>query len=483
MNKKKLIKFNFIKTKIQRNNHIHFIGIGGYGMGGIAKILINEGYYITGSDIMPNLITEYLSTLGAKIYFNHDYKNINYANVVVISSAISNNNPELIYARKQNIPIISRGEMLAELMRVCYGIAIAGTHGKTTTTAMLASIYIESGLDPSFVNGCIAKTGIIQANSGNSNYFIAEADESDASFLYLKPIVAVVTNIEYDHMDTYQGKLEKLKQAFIDFLHNVPFYGYTVVCLDDTVIRDLIPQINRSITTYGFSKHADLRIENYVQSGMKSYFRLTIKDHICLKISLNAPGRHNALNAVAAIAVSYNEGVSEKSIINGLKYFKGTKRRFDFLGKFPTKSLDGNIGNTILIDDYGHHPTEIEATIRAIRLGWPSRKLLMIFQPHRYTRTRDMLNSFANVLSKADILFILDVYAAGEQKITGADSNALCNAIQKIGKLNPTLIKKPEFILDVLAKYISGNDVVLTQGAGNIGQIAINLAYSKLKTI
>ncbi|MXP51149.1 UDP-N-acetylmuramate--L-alanine ligase [Pantoea sp. SoEX] len=482
MNKKKLIKFHNIKTKMHDVSHIHFIGIGGCGMGGIAKILIHEGCYnISGSDIMPNVITKYLSKLGTKIYLNHCSENINNANLVVVSSAIADNNPELISARKSNIPIISRGEMLAELMRLRYGIAIAGTHGKTTTTAMLSSIYIENGSDPSFVNGGISKTEHIQANLGSSKYFIAEADESDASFLYLRPIVAIVTNIDSDHMNTYQGKFENLKQTFIKFLHNLPFYGYTVMCLDDITIRDLMTYIKRPTITYGFSKDADFRIENYVQDGTQSFFRLIIKDHVCLKIQLNIPGKHNALNAAAAIAVSYNEGIDEKSIVNALKYFQNTKRRFDFLGTFSTKDINGNIGTAILIDDYGHHPNEIDATINTIRSGWPNRQLLMIFQPHRYTRTRDMLTDFANVLSKVDVLLILNVYSAGEKIIPGADSHCLCDAIRKIGQLNPILIREPQHISKILLKYISGNDIILTQGAGNIGKIAHNIACYKLK--
>ncbi|PPI88013.1 UDP-N-acetylmuramate--L-alanine ligase [Candidatus Pantoea edessiphila] len=482
MNKKNLAKFCYIKPKMYHINHIHLVGIGGCGMGGIAKILISEGYYISGSDIEPNAITKYLSQLGAKIYFNHYAGNINCTtDVVVFSSAISRNNPELIYAKKKNIPIISRAEMLAELMRFSYGIAISGTHGKTTTTAMLSSIYIEGGLDPTFINGGILKIEDTQAHLGDNNYFIAEADESDASFLHLKPIVAIVTNIESDHMDTYQGNFENLKQTFINFLHKLPFYGYIVMCIDDMVIHDLIPRIDRKIITYGFSKKADFRIENYVQHGTKSYFRLVIKNQSCLKIILNAPGKHNALNATAAIAVSYKEGIDEKSIINALQYFKGIKRRFDFLGKFSTQLINGKIGDIVLIDDYGHHPTEISVTIKSVRSGWPKRKLIMIFQPHRYTRTRDMIYSFADVLSKVDELILLNVYSAGEKIIPDADSNSLCKAIRNLKKIDPVLITENNIIPDILSSMISGYDVILTQGAGNVGKIAIELINSKLQ--
>ncbi|PPI88651.1 UDP-N-acetylmuramate--L-alanine ligase [Candidatus Pantoea edessiphila] len=480
MDKIKLLKVNYTIPKMNQIRHIHLIGIGGCGMGGIAEILINLGYYVSGSDIVSNLITQNLSQLGAKIYLNHYPENINNANVIVVSSAISHNNSELISARKKNIPIINRAEMLAELMRFRYGIAISGTHGKTTTTAILSTIYINSGLDPTFINAEIVNIKGTQAHLGSSNYFITEADESDASFLYLKPIVAIITNIECDHMDTYKGKLENLKKTFINFLHNLPFYGYTVICIDDMVIRNLIPYINRKIITYGFSEDADLIIKNYVQHGHKSYFKLKIKNYLCLKIVLNIPGHHNALNAAAAIAVAYEEGINEEHIVNSLKSFKGTKRRFEILGKFPTQPINGNIGNAILIDDYGHHPTEIDVTIKSIRSGWPKRKLIMLFQPHRYTRTRDMLNDFAYVLSKVDILLMLDVYSAGEMIISGADSDSLCNIIRSYGKRNPILIKEHNLISKTIASFISGNDVILTQGAGNIGNIAINLANFKL---
>ncbi|PPI86599.1 UDP-N-acetylmuramate--L-alanine ligase [Candidatus Pantoea edessiphila] len=481
MDKEKSIKIYSMKSKMHQINHIHFIGIGGSGMGGIAKILICEGYHISGSDIFPNVITRYLSTLGAKIYFNHRSENVNNANVVVISSAIPFNNPEILSAKKQNIPIISRAEMLAELMRFRYGIAISGTHGKTTTTSILSSIYIESGLNPTFISGGIVKKRNVLANLGDSNYLIAEADESDASFLHLNPMVAIITNIDLDHMDTYQGEVENLKKAFVDFLHNLPFYGYAVVCIDNKIIREIIPNINRQIITYGFNEDADFKIDNYVQYGLQSHFNLIIKNQLCLKIILNTPGHHNVLNATAAIAVCYKEGIHEKYIIDALKNFEGTERRFDCLGIFPTQPINGNIGNAILIDDYGHHPTEINEIIQTMRSGWPSRQLIMIFQPHRYTRTRDLLNDFVAVLSKVDILLILNVYPAGEKIISGASSSCLCNLIQSISKINPILITENNCIPETLALYISGNDIILIQGAGDISQVALDLAEYKLQ--
>jgi len=481
MNTQQLAKLRSIVPEMRRVRHIHFVGIGGAGMGGIAEVLANEGYHISGSDLAPNAVTQHLAALGATIYFNHRPENVTDASVVVVSSAVAQDNPELVAAREQRIPVIRRAEMLAELMRFRHGIAIAGTHGKTTTTAMVSSIYAEGGLDPTFVNGGLVKAAGTHARLGSSRYLIAEADESDASFLHLQPMVAVVTNIEADHMDTYQGDFENLKQTFINFLHNLPFYGRAVMCIDDAVIRDLIPRVGRHITTYGFSDDADVRIEHYEQCGAQGHFTLVRHDKPLLQVTLNAPGRHNALNAAAAVAVASEEGIDDSAILAALESFQGTGRRFDLLGEFPTEPVNGNPGTAMLVDDYGHHPTEVDATIKAARAGWPDKKLVMVFQPHRYTRTRDLFDDFANVLSQVDVLLMLDVYAAGETPIPGADSRALCRSIRGRGKVDPVLVPDHDALPEMLAPLLSGKDLILVQGAGNVGKVARKLADCKLQ--
>ncbi len=481
MNIQQLAKLRAIVPEMKKVRQIHFVGIGGAGMGGIAEVLANEGYQISGSDLAPNPVTQRLISLGAKIYFNHCAENITDASVVVVSSAISQENPELIAAREWRIPVIRRAEMLAELMRFRHGIAIAGTHGKTTTTAMISSIYAEAGLDPTFVNGGLVKAAGTHARLGHSRYLIAEADESDASFLHLQPMVAVVTNIEADHMDTYQGDFENLKQTFVTFLHNLPFYGRAVMCADDPVIQDIIPDVARHITTYGFSPHADIRIENYKQVGAQGYFTIVRQDKEDLHLVLNAPGEHNALNATAAVAVATEEGIADESIIRALVEFQGTGRRFDLLGEFPTAPVNGKPGSAMLIDDYGHHPTEVMATIKAAKAGWPDKKLVMIFQPHRYSRTRDLFDDFANVLSHVDTLLVLEVYPAGESPIAGADSRSLCRTIRSRGKIDPILVTDNIMLQELLALNLSGNDIILAQGAGTVGRIAKELANNQLQ--
>ncbi|MXP49374.1 UDP-N-acetylmuramate--L-alanine ligase [Pantoea sp. Eser] len=481
MNTQQLAKLRTIVPEMRRVRHIHFVGIGGAGMGGIAEVLANEGYHISGSDLAPNPVTQNLIVLGATIYFNHRPENVTDASVVVVSSAVAQDNPELVAAREQRIPVIRRAEMLAELMRFRYGIAVAGTHGKTTTTAMVSSIYAEGGLDPTFVNGGLVKAAGTHARLGSSRYLIAEADESDASFLHLQPMVAIVTNIEADHMDTYQGDFENLKRTFINFLHNLPFYGRAVMCVDDVVIRDLIPRVGRQITTYGFSDYADFRIENYHQRGSQGHFTLVRQDKPLLQITLNAPGRHNALNAAAAVAVASEEGIDDNAILAALESFQGTGRRFDLLGEFPTEPVNGQAGSAMLVDDYGHHPTEVDATIKAARAGWPDKNLVMVFQPHRYTRTRDLFDDFANVLSQVDVLLMLDVYSAGETAIPGADSRSLCRAIRNRGKVDPILVLEHDALPEMLAPLLSGNDLILVQGAGSVGKVARKLADCKLQ--
>ncbi|WP_455817619.1 UDP-N-acetylmuramate--L-alanine ligase [Pseudomonas cerasi] len=481
MNTQQLAKLRSIVPEMRRVRHIHFVGIGGAGMGGIAEVLANEGYEISGSDLAPNAVTQHLSALGATIYFNHRPENVSDASVVVVSTAVSQDNPEVVAAREARIPVIRRAEMLAELMRFRHGIAVAGTHGKTTTTAMVSSIYAEGGLDPTFVNGGLVKAAGTHARLGSSRYLIAEADESDASFLHLQPMVAIVTNIEADHMDTYQGDFENLKQTFINFLHNLPFYGRAVLCVDDAVIRDLIPRVGRQITTYGFSDDADVRVENYEQRGARGHFTLVRHDKPLMHVTLNAPGRHNALNAAAAVAVATEENIEDEDILSALESFQGTGRRFDFLGEYPVTDAKGHGGTAMLVDDYGHHPTEVDVTIKAARAGWPDKNLVMIFQPHRYTRTRDLYDDFANVLSQVDVLLMLDVYAAGESPIPGADSRSLCRTIRGRGKVDPILVSDHDAVLEMLLPKLSGNDLILVQGAGNVGRIARTLSEQKLE--
>nr|WP_086938447.1 UDP-N-acetylmuramate--L-alanine ligase [Thaumasiovibrio occultus] len=470
-----LAKIRTMVPEMRRVERIHFVGVGGAGMSGIAEVLVNEGYQISGSDISENAVTARLESKGARIYFGHNADNVAGASVVVVSTAINETNPELVAARELRIPVVRRAEMLAELMRYRHGIAVAGTHGKTTTTAMVTQIYSEAGLDPTFVNGGLVKSAGTNARLGCSRYLIAEADESDASFLHLQPMVSIVTNIEADHMDTYGGDFNVLKQTFIDFLHNLPFYGLAVMCVDDPVVRELLPEVGRQIVTYGFSDDADVRISHYRQEGQQGHFSVERRNHPTLNITLNVPGRHNALNAAAAIAVATEENVADDAILSALAEFAGTGRRFDHLGEFET----GN-GQVMLVDDYGHHPSEVDVTIDAARAGWPDKRLVMIFQPHRYSRTRDLYDDFANVLDKVDVLVMLDVYAAGEDPIPGADGRSLCRTIRQRGKLDPIFVADKDVLPSTLANILQDNDLVLTQGAGDVGKIARDLAAFEL---
>ncbi|KXO11214.1 UDP-N-acetylmuramate--alanine ligase [Moritella sp. JT01] len=475
MPEQKIAQLRTIVPEMRRVKTIHFVGIGGAGMGGIAEVLANEGYQITGSDLAPNPVTERLVKLGAKINFEHKAENVLNASVVVVSTAIDLSNPEIMAAHENRIPVIKRAEMLAELMRFRHGIAISGTHGKTSTTALVTGIYHQAGLDPTFVNGGLVKSTGTNAGLGKSRYLIAEADESDASFLLLQPMVAVVTNIEADHMDTYGGDFARLEKTFMDFLHNLPFYGLAVMCADDAVIEKLIPDIGRQVVTYGFSENADVRIIDYVQKGHKSHFTICRKDRNDLRVSLNSPGQHNALNATAAVAVATEDGIDDSAIITALANFAGTGRRFDHLGEF-----DSGAGNVMLVDDYGHHPTEVDVTITAARAGWPEKRLVSVFQPHRYTRTRDLYEDFANVLSKVDLLFLLEVYPAGEEPIPGADSRSLCRSIRQRGNIEPIFVSSPDEIPAILAEHLQDGDLVLTQGAGNVGTLAKELAAMEM---
>lgn len=475
LDNQQLAKIRTMVPEMRRVERIHFVGIGGAGMSGIAEVLVNEGYRISGSDIAPNAVTDRLMSRGAEICIGHAADNVTGASVVVVSTAIALDNPELVAARELRIPVVRRAEMLAELMRYRHGIAVAGTHGKTTTTALLTQIYSEAGLDPTFVNGGLVKSAGTNARLGCSRYLIAEADESDASFLHLQPMVSIVTNIEADHMDTYGGDFERLKQTFIDFLHNLPFYGLAVMCIDDPVVRELLPKIGRQIITYGFSEDADVRLVDYNQQGQQGYFSILRKGKPDLNVKLNIPGKHNALNATAAVAVATEEGVNDDAIIHALAEFQGTGRRFDHLGEFETGS-----GRVMLVDDYGHHPSEVDVTIQAARAGWQDKRLVMVFQPHRYSRTRDLYDDFANVLEQVDVLLMLDVYSAGETPIAGADSRALCRTIRGRGKIDPIFVPTCDVLPAALANIIQNDDLVLTQGAGDVGKIARQLAEMKL---
>lgn len=470
-----LEKIRTMVPEMRRVNRIHFVGIGGAGMCGIAEVLINEGYDISGSDLSESIVTQRLDSKGVHIFIGHAKSNVEGASVVVVSTAIQQNNSELVAAKALRIPVVRRAEMLAELMRYRHGIAVAGTHGKTTTTALVTLIYQEAGLDPTFVNGGLVKSAGTNARLGCSRYFIAEADESDASFLHLQPMVSIVTNIETEHMDTYGGNFEVLKQAFIDFVHKLPFYGQAVMCIDDPVIRELIPLIGRQVITYGFSDDADVQLKRYRQKAQKSIFTILRVGKLNLDIELNIPGRHNALNAAAAVAVATEDGIKDNAILRALAVFEGTGRRFDQLGLFPVDD-----GHALLVDDYGHHPSEIDVTIQAARAGWENYRLVMIFQPHRYSRTRDLYDDFVNVLAQVDVLLMLDVYSAGETPITGADGRSLCRTIRGRGKIDPIFISDVKFLPAALAAVIQPNDMILTQGAGDIGKVAKKLAELKL---
>ncbi|WNO60325.1 UDP-N-acetylmuramate--L-alanine ligase [Rheinheimera sp. MMS21-TC3] len=463
------------KLAMRRVERIHFVGIGGAGMGGIAEVLVNEGYNVSGSDIAPSATTERLAELGAVVHFGHSANYIAGASVVVVSSAINPENPEISAARALRIPVVRRAEMLGELMRFRHGIAVAGTHGKTTTTSLLASIFAEAGTDPTFVIGGLLNSAGSNARLGAGRYLIAEADESDASFLHLQPLTSVVTNIEADHMDTYQGDFEKMKETYIEFCHNLPFYGVAVICLDDPVLRELIPQIGRTILTYGFSADADFVISDFAQLGTQTRFTITDPSGKQRQVQLNLPGKHNALNATAAFALAVDEGICETAILTALQQFEGIGRRFEQYGEFETGK-----GKVLMLDDYGHHPTEVAATIAAVRAAWPERRLVMAYQPHRYSRTRDLYEDFIKVLSSVDSLLLLEVYAAGEAPITGADSRSLCRSIRARGQLDPIYVATPAELASNIADVLQDGDVLITQGAGNIGFLVKQLVAMQL---
>ncbi len=452
-----------------RVEQIHFVGIGGVGMCGIAEVLHNQGYRITGSDAGDGSAVQRLKSLGIPVYLGHKAEHIRGANAVVRSSAVGMDNPEIAAARAQMIPVIPRAAMLAELMRFHHSIAVAGTHGKTTTTSLVSSLLAEGGLDPSFVIGGKLNSAGVNAKLGQSPYFVVEADESDASFLFLKPMMAIVTNIDADHMGTYQNDFDKLKKTFLEFLHHLPFYGLAVVCVDDPEVRTILPAIERPTVTYGFREDAHYRAENWTQTELVSEFTaVRPAPHAPLNIRFKYPGRHNVLNALAAIAIATALEVDDASIISALAKFQGVGRRFQMLGEKQFQK-----GSAIVVDDYGHHPQEISSTIDAFRRVWPNQRLVHIFQPHRYSRTEALYGQFVDVLSLSDQLFLFDIYSAGETAIPGISSEQLALNIRTKDK-KVTLVNE-QSLKTALDEFIQDGDVILIQGAGNIGQIAVNL--------
>lgn len=451
--------------RMRRINQVHFVGIGGSGMSGIAEVMLNLGYRVQGSDLRSNRQIERLGGLGARIFIGHDARNVEDADAVVVSSAVDDSNPEVAAARAAKLPIVQRAEMLAELMRFRYSIAVAGTHGKTTTTSLVASILAEGDLDPTFVIGGRLKSADANARLGLGDYLVAEADESDASFVHLKPMLAIVTNIDADHMSTYQGDVEQLRQSFVRFLHNLPFYGLAVVCTDDPGVNAIVPQIGRSVVSYGVEGDADVTATNISYDGPVTRFDVHRKDHDkTLTINLRLPGLHNVRNALAAIAIASELRVADDAVVRALENFEGIDRRFQYHGDI---AVDG--GKVMLVDDYGHHPTEIAATITAARAGWPDRRLVLAFQPHRYTRTRDLLDDFAEVLAEVDVLVLLEVYAAGEDPIPGADGRAIARAVRTRGGVEPVFVESLDKLAPVLKGLVKDGDLLLTMGAGDIG--------------
>ena len=464
-----------VKSQMRRVRAMHFIGIGGVGRGGIAEVMHHLGFRVSGSDLGTNALTERLQGLGIKVHKGHAAEQVNDADVVVISTAVPEDNPELQQARKMRMPVVRRAEMLAELMRFQQGIAVAGTHGKTTTTSLVASLLTEGGMDPTYVIGGRLNSSSTNAYLGQSEWLVAEADESDASFLYLQPVISIVTNIDADHLSTYDGDFEKLKQTFVDFLMHLPFYGLAIVCIDDEHIRDVLPKVGRPVRTYGFDESADVQALNVRQQGLLMHFDVRIDDGGDVRseirdVTLNMPGRHNVLNALAAITVALELGVNVKSCKRALSRFAGIGRRAQSHGLLHFAG-----GSAQLLDDYGHHPTEVTATLKAVKGGWPDQRLVVIFQPHRYTRTRDLFEDFAQALSLTDVLILTDVYAAGEEYINGADGRALARAIRNRGAVEPIFVDGVEDVPQALQHIIEDQDIVLTLGAGSVGGLAATL--------
>ncbi len=461
-----------INDGMRRIHCVHFVGIGGSGMGGIAEVLLNLGYEVQGSDIKANAVTQRLAQMGARVLLGHDAGNIAGADVVVVSTAINRDNPEVSAALEARIPVVPRAEMLGELMRFRFSIAVAGTHGKTTTTSLVASVLAEGGEDPTFVIGGRLKSAGTNARLGAGRYLVAEADESDASFLHLQPMAAIVTNIDNDHLGTHGGDFQKLRQSFLEFLHNLPFYGLAVLCADDPELATLLPQVGRPILTYGMGENADVRAVDIERMAGRTRFRVLRRGRVDdLDVTVNLPGLHNVLNSLAAIAVATDLGVDDAAIQRALSGFQGIDRRLQVVGEL--RLPDGDI---VVVDDYGHHPTEINATLDALRQAYQGRRIVLVFQPHRFSRTRDLMDDFARVLSQADTLFVTEVYAAGEAPIEGADGRAICRAVRGRGKVEPVFVPTVEEIAAALTGLVRPGDVIAMMGAGSISAAAHDLA-------
>ncbi|MCB1787322.1 MAG: UDP-N-acetylmuramate--L-alanine ligase [Gammaproteobacteria bacterium] len=454
-----------------RMRRLHFVGIGGAGMNGIAQVMLNLGYMVSGSDIKQNAATLRLAEQGARIHIGHSAEFVADADAVVISSAVKDDNPEVGAARERRIPVVPRAEMLAEIMRFRYGIAVAGTHGKTTTTSLIASLLIEGGLDPTYVIGGRLNARGSNAHLGEGEVLVAEADESDASFLFLQPMLAVVTNVDEDHMGTYGNDFGRLRAAFLEFLHHLPFYGQAVLCVDDANVCELLPEVTRKVVTYGTSEEADIRATDIRQQAMTTEFSVQRSGAAPFPVRLNMPGRHNVLNALAAIAVAQELGVEVPAIQAALAAFQGIGRRFQARSGCRIGGRE-----VMLVDDYGHHPRELSATLEAVRSGWPQQRVVLAFQPHRYTRTHDAFDDFVAVLSSVDVLVLAEVYAAGEAPIAGADGRALSRAIRARGQVDPIFVEQVEDLPQILADIVADGDIVVTMGAGNIGAVAANMA-------
>jgi UDP-N-acetylmuramate--alanine ligase len=455
--------------------NIHFVGIGGSGMSGIAEVLVTLGYNVTGSDLGSNAVTQRLTDMGATVFQGHAESHIGDADAVVTSTAVKADNPEVVAARARKIPIVPRAVMLGELMRLKRGIAIAGTHGKTTTTSLVASVLAAGGLDPTFVIGGRLTAAGANAKLGSGEYLVAEADESDASFLNLAPMIEVITNIDADHMETYEHDFEKLKQAFVHFTHRLPFYGRAMLCIDDPHVRSIIPQVTKPVTTYGFSAEAEVRAINARAVGTQMHFTVLQAGYPDLDVVLNQPGMHNVLNACSAVAIAREIGVDDSATQAGLAGFAGVGRRFTKYGDIAIPSG----GVFTLVDDFGHHPIETEVTLAAARAAYPGRRLVLAFQPHRYTRTRDLFEDFAKVLSSVDVLVLAEVYAAGEQAIVAADGRSLAHAIRARGKTEPVFVENIADMPETIMNVVRDGDVVLTMGAGSISGVPAKLTAYK----
>ena len=469
--------FNGHLRPMRRIRRVHFVGIGGAGMNGIAEVLANQGFDVSGSDLQASRATAHLRDLGVRVVIGHDARHVEGVDVLVVSSAVPASNPEVVRARELRIPVVPRAQMLAELMRFKRGIAVAGTHGKTTTTSLTASLLAEAGLDPTFVIGGVVNAWGSNARLGQGDYLLAEADESDGSFLLLQPVIALVTNIDHDHLDNYQGSFDNLKNAFVDFLHHLPFYGAAILCIDDPQTRALVPQVSRAVVTFGLSETADIRATDIRQQGRHVTFRVHLPPPAePVEVSINLPGLHNVRNALGAIAVAWEIGIDIAQVAGCLREFKGVGRRFAEVGE-----LSFGRGRARVIEDYGHHPSELEATISAAREGWPDKRIVAVFQPHRYTRTASLFDEFSRVLSAADSVVLTDIYAAGETAIEGVDSAALCHAIRARGKVDPVLVHDVNRLSGSLPALLQDGDLVLLLGAGNIEKVAHELRDNGFK--